>query len=147
MALPIWQALPDWALAIHPGVSQQLAPSQYGPEISKQFPLGRYLEDYEFAAGLGDLDQFNGRFAVTPEFPNGTYAYFVTVDEAGVPAFPYIIGPQYYGTPSGGNARTVPGDAGDLFIAGSLPRAETADAQLGSWLTRNALLNRSESTR
>ena len=37
------------------------------------------------------LDQNNGRFCVTPEYPNGTYAYFSTVDKASFePTFPYI---------------------------------------------------------
>ena len=26
------------------------------------------------------LDENNGRFCVTPEFPNGTYAYFSTIN-------------------------------------------------------------------
>lgn len=39
---------------------------------------GRFAEDFEFVKGLGDLDECNGRFTVTPEFPRGTYAYFIT---------------------------------------------------------------------
>ena len=39
---------------------------------------GAFLRDYEFANGRGTLDECNGRFCVTPEFPNGTYAYFLT---------------------------------------------------------------------
>jgi len=39
---------------------------------------GTFLADYEYAAGSGDLDECNGRQTVTPEFPNGTYAYFLT---------------------------------------------------------------------
>jgi hypothetical protein len=74
-----------------------LSASQYGPNVSTQYPLGYYAEDYEYTAGSGDLDQYNGRFAVTPEYPNGTYAYFVTVNADGSSAYPYIIGPQYYG--------------------------------------------------
>ena len=39
----------------------------------------------------GDLDEFNGKFTVTPEYPNGTYAYFSTVDKDSFePTFPYI---------------------------------------------------------
>src|SRR5262249_51406863 len=69
-------SLPEWALAYHSGVAQQLNTNQYGPDVSDTFPLGRYIEDYEFVQGLGDLDAYNGRFAITPEFPNGTYAYY-----------------------------------------------------------------------
>lgn len=39
---------------------------------------GTFVEDYEYVQGLGDLDECNGRQCVTPEFPNGTYAYFLT---------------------------------------------------------------------
>jgi hypothetical protein len=75
----------------------ELAPEQYGPDVSAADPLGTYAEDYEYVAGSGDLDEFNGRFAVTPEYPAGTYAYFLATDEAGRLAFPYLIGPRYYG--------------------------------------------------
>lgn len=75
----------------------RLSPSQYGPDVSAQYPLGYYIEDYEYVDSLGDLDQYNGRFTVTPEYPNGIYAYFATVDSAGHSAYPYLIGPKYYG--------------------------------------------------
>ncbi len=39
---------------------------------------GAFGQDYEFVEGAGDLDECNGRFCVTPEFPKGTYAYFLT---------------------------------------------------------------------
>ncbi|MCB1616310.1 MAG: YHYH protein, partial [Pseudomonadales bacterium] len=39
---------------------------------------GTFTGDYVFQAGAGDLDECNGRFTVTPEFPLGTYAYFLT---------------------------------------------------------------------
>lgn len=42
------------------------------------------VEKY-FYTGLGDLDENNGRFCVTPEFPNGTYAYFITENEPRIP--------------------------------------------------------------
>jgi hypothetical protein len=60
-------------------------------------PAGTFVEDYEYVFSLGDLDQYNGRFCKTPEFPDGTYCYFVTIDstEAGNPAYPYIIGPSF----------------------------------------------------
>jgi hypothetical protein len=90
-------SLPDWALGHHTGVSAQLTATLSGPAISDTFPIGRYVEDFEYIAGIGNLDQYNGRFTVTPEFPAGTYAYFVTIDENGLPAFPYILGMQYNG--------------------------------------------------
>lgn len=80
-----------------------LAANQYGPAIGGQYPLGAFLEDYEYVAGFGDLDEHNGRYCVTPEYPNGIYAYFVTIDANEVPVFPYVIGTAYYGTVQPGN--------------------------------------------
>ncbi|MCB0738681.1 MAG: YHYH protein [Bacteroidetes bacterium] len=68
-----------------------------GPDVGADFPLGWYREDYEFKDGSGDLDEHNGRFCVTPEYPDGTYAYFCTVDENWNSAYPYAIGSTYYG--------------------------------------------------
>jgi len=57
-------------------------------------PAGTLMEDYEYVEGTGDLDIHNGRFAITPEYQDGTYAYFLTVDENNVDntEFPYIMG-------------------------------------------------------
>ena len=41
-------------------------------------PDGKYTRDYEYVAGSGDLDECNGRFGVTPEYPAGTYYYCIT---------------------------------------------------------------------
>jgi hypothetical protein len=45
---------------------------------STTYPLGTFKQDWEYAAGLGDLDECNGRTGVTPEFPGGTYHYYAT---------------------------------------------------------------------
>ena len=42
------------------------------------YALGTFKEDWVYAAGSGDLDECNGRFGVTPEFPEGIYHYFAT---------------------------------------------------------------------
>ena len=43
------------------------------------------------------LDRYNGRYCVTPEYPEGVYAYFCTIDGvSGAPKFPYFIGPDFY---------------------------------------------------
>lgn len=78
-----------------------------GPPVSSSFPLGIYREDYEYNAAFGDLDEHNGRFCVTPEYPNGTYAYFATVDENWNSAYPYLIGPTYYGVVNGGKVTSI----------------------------------------
>src|SRR5690606_459274 len=46
---------------------------------------GTYDQDYEYVEGLGELDECNGRFGVTPQFPHGTYYYVVTADYPWVP--------------------------------------------------------------
>jgi hypothetical protein len=76
-----------------------------GPSVSSTYPIGAYQEDFEFAPEPGDLDFHNGRFCITPEYPSGTYAYFVTIDSSMTPVYPYVIGQTYYGTivPTDGN--------------------------------------------
>jgi hypothetical protein len=81
-----------------------------GPNVSTSYPLGWYVQDFDHKADHGytqgvdfDLDRYNGRICKTPEFPNGTYAYFIAIEADGTPAYPYIIGRQYYGVKQGGN--------------------------------------------
>jgi hypothetical protein len=72
-----------------------------GPAVSSTYFLGYFREDYEFVThtGMDDyLDEHNGRFCVTPEYPNGTYAYFATVNSDWTSAYPYVVGPTFYGT-------------------------------------------------
>ncbi|MCE3296952.1 MAG: hypothetical protein K0R65_2666 [Crocinitomicaceae bacterium] len=70
-----------------------------GPAVSTTYPLGLFREDYEFISNASQdyLDEHNGRFCVTPEYPNGTYAYFCTVDANWNSAYPYAVGPTFYG--------------------------------------------------
>jgi hypothetical protein len=60
------------------------------------------IDDYVFT-GTGTLDRNNGRFCITPEYPNGIYAYFCTLDNNNVPVFPYVIGDTYEYVPSSEN--------------------------------------------
>jgi len=66
------------------------------------FAFGYFVNDYIFD-NSGDLDIHGGRYCVTPQYPDGTYAYFysVDVDSSGVakPKFPYMIGGQFKDTP------------------------------------------------
>jgi hypothetical protein len=71
-----------------------------GPIISTTYPLGYFREDYEFVSHAGQadyLDSHNGRVCVTPEYPNGIYCYFATVDSEWNSAYPYVVGPTFYG--------------------------------------------------
>jgi hypothetical protein len=69
------------------------------PVVNAQYPLGMFVEDWSYVGG-GDLDTHNGRYCVTPEYPNGTYAYFLAFDAENRPTYPYVIGNTYYGTPA-----------------------------------------------
>ena len=62
-------------------------------------PTGEFIEDYAYNPGSGDLDQFNGRFGVTPEYPAGTYYYVATIDANSEPAYPYTVGGKFIDTP------------------------------------------------
>jgi hypothetical protein len=107
------RSLAKWAAEQH-GTKTALGSDQVGPAVSSRYPLGRYCEDYDYLGDLGeaqgkdfDLDRYNGRYCITPEFPQGTYAYFVALNADGSAAYPYVIGRQYYGTPSGGNVAAI----------------------------------------
>jgi hypothetical protein len=75
------------------------------------------------------LDEHNGRFAITPDYPNGTYAYYVTIDEDANPIYPYSLGATYYGTLPSGNTgpqsghNTVPANA--THFTGNTPSTIT----------------------
>ena len=86
--------------------------STAGPAVSTQYPMGCLLWDWEFVSGLGDLDSANGRWCVTPEYPQGTYAYFMTLDDTLAPAYPYTSAGYYYGVVQSGNTGGGPGNAG-----------------------------------
>ena len=72
--------------------------TQTTPQIGRppytQYPVGTFIQDYEYVPNLGTLDEYNGRFCVTPDFPSGTYAYFLTFEtgDLNTPAYPYIAG-------------------------------------------------------
>ncbi|MBK9732330.1 MAG: YHYH protein [Chitinophagaceae bacterium] len=74
-----------------------------GPAVDATYPLGAFIEDRTFVSGAGDLDIHNGRFCVTPDYPDGIYAYFVTIDANLYPVYPYVLGPTYFGIVQAGN--------------------------------------------
>lgn len=66
--------------------------------ITFEFLAGAFVEDWVYSPGSGTLDQYNGRYCVTPEFPNGTYAYFSTQNTSNQPVYPYFVGRAFYGS-------------------------------------------------
>ena len=53
-------------------------PDANRPATTTTYAMGTFTQDYEYVAGLGDLDECNGRTGVTPEFPKGIYHYYAT---------------------------------------------------------------------
>lgn len=82
-----------------------------GPAVSATYPLGYFREDYEYiptsVATPDYLDEHNGRFCITPEYPTGTYAYFCTVNADWNSAYPYMIGPTFYGVKTAQKVNTI----------------------------------------
>ena len=74
--------------------------NEFRPKIAND-DQGFFVNDYEFTSPPeSDLDIFNGRYCITPEFPQGVYAYFATLEEIDDrPAFPYLIGNFYKSKP------------------------------------------------
>ncbi len=78
------------------------------------YPLGTFREDWEYVEGSGDLDECNGRFGVTPDFPSGIYHYFAT------DSYPFL-------------QRCV---TGDVESAGGPPPGVEPDAQVISLIAQ-----------
>lgn len=127
-----------------------------GPTVSTTYPLGRYIEDWAYLGDLiktgstkyqqgtdFDLNEYNVRYCVTPEFPNGTYAYFLNITAAGTPQFPYMINRWFYGTPRGGMVTSVSESVTNSFLGGAnsplaIPNTPTVNSGTVS-LTWNAV--------
>jgi len=114
--------IPAWSARLHNVASNILS----GPAVSTSYPLGRYMEDNDYLGDRGykqgvdfDLDEYNGRYCVTPEFPNGTYAYFVAILADGTPAYPYNLGLGYYGSPAGGAVTAITESVTTNFLGGT----------------------------
>lgn len=112
---------PAWASRLYTEVGVGFLP---GPDVDATYPLGRYMEDNDYKGDLGltqyngtgtfaenlffDLNEYNTRWCVTPEFPSGTWAYFTCIDAAGTPIYPYNIARAYFGDPTGGAPDGLP---------------------------------------
>lgn len=95
----------------------------FGPSLA-DYPMGSFIEDYQYNHKLGSLDENNGRYCITPDYPNGTYAYFISVSAIEVPEFPYLIGQNYYSLPvesnykSSINQENISKNSKRLFVPG-----------------------------
>lgn len=71
------------------------------------------IADQEYVADLGDLDECNGRFGKTPEFPDGIYHYHSTKHNGagswGFPYFPLCYKGVVASSGTAGTGGTMPG--------------------------------------
>ena len=105
------------------------ATRQLGPSVG-DWPLGSFTNDYTFT-NKGDLDRHNGRFCKTPDYPEGTYAYFSTIDSSSqqdatfdkyfTPVFPYVVGETFKSKP-------------DLFNFNADSNTDKIDLQNGGYV-------------
>jgi hypothetical protein len=92
------------------GYKLDLKPNR--PSVSA-FPVGFFIQDYSHFEVSDEtvLDKNNGRFCVTPEYPNGAYVYFATISNSAAdssgpfagyksPVFPYLIGDNFNSKPN-----------------------------------------------
>ena len=117
--------LPAWALRNNGNIAAT------GPSVSTTYPLARYIEDNAYLGDLVksgvtkyaqgtdfDLNEYNVRYCVTPEFPGGTYAYFMPLDASGAPAFPYHCNRYFFGTPTATTLTSIAETVTDYFLGG-----------------------------
>ncbi|MEI7864326.1 MAG: YHYH protein [Chthoniobacterales bacterium] len=152
--LPKWAAIAE-GVANPTGTNPlTLSNSAWGPSTSyattngppgntttNYYTLGRYVGDFDYLGDLiksgseryqqgvdFDLDQYNGRWCVTPEYPGGIYAYFVTMDTNGTPVFPYMLSKQYFGIKNGEINTNVPSSGVTNYFSGGPNTQEVMQA-------------------
>ncbi|MEM9080164.1 MAG: sulfatase-like hydrolase/transferase [Verrucomicrobiota bacterium] len=129
-------SLPAWAVR-NPHI-QISGSNDYGPPVSNDFPIGHYVEDYAYKGDLTglklyesiaidgtfnpsthfDLNEFNVRFCLTPDYPAGTWAYFTNIESDGTPVYPYNLAAYYFGEPTGSSVNGTPGGTQIIWEGG-----------------------------
>ncbi|MBI3882641.1 MAG: YHYH protein [Verrucomicrobia bacterium] len=138
-------SLPAWTLRNNGNTAAS------GPDVSGTYPLGRYLQDYAYLGDLVnpntstsyvlgadfDLNEFSARYCVTPEFPGGTWAYFLNIDSNGTPAAPWVVGQFFMGNPTGNKFTNITdtivtnfSGGPNLATTGSAPKLASANVTL-----------------
>ena len=116
------KSLPLWAQQAQNKAT--LTSTQWGPNVSTAYELGHFSEDYDYLGDLGysqgadfDLNKYNARYCVTPEYPGGTWAYFVSIKADGTPWYPYNVGRWYMATPPASTGQPpTPGNVSTLTV-------------------------------
>lgn len=139
-------SIPEWVTRNEPGVRTNPlnAATQYGPNVNstaggETFVLGHYIEDHAYKGDLTgltlydeniaatrdfipttdfDLNEYNVRWAVTPEFPEGTWAYYICIDGNGLSTFPFTMSRYHFGVVSGTDDTNLPANREIIFEGG-----------------------------
>jgi hypothetical protein len=121
--IPAWYARFRQA---HFGGSYSTAASTARSATNSTYPLGVFAEDFSYLGDVGyaqgndfDLDEYSGRWCYTPEFPGGTYAYFVTLDSSNNAAYPYVLAYEFYGSATGGSVSSISETVTTNFVGGA----------------------------
>ena len=110
-------SLPKWAQLAQSKTN--LTAAQNGPAVNATYALGHFWEDYDYLGDHGstqgvtngdgafyDLNLYNTRWCVTPDYTNGTWAYFIPITTNGTSWFPYNVGRWYLDAPTAGTSTT-----------------------------------------
>ncbi len=103
------------------GSSYSTTASTARPAVDSTYPLGTFAEDWSYLGDLTnpstgqpykqgsdfDLDEYNCRWCYTPEYPAGTYAYFVANNANGNGTYPYVFGYEFVGNATGGTVTSI----------------------------------------
>lgn len=138
-------SIPAWITRNEPGVrSNPLIATQYGPDVDstaggETFILSHYIEDQAYKGDLVglahydenladtrtfnsstdfDLNEYNVRWCETPEFPEGTWAYFTCIDAAGLSEFPFTMSRYHFGVVSGADEVNLPANREIIYEGG-----------------------------
>ena len=121
------------------GYVEESASKENRPPLTV-FGPGFFVEDFTYKEKTDEtvLDANNGRFCITPQYPNGVYAYFATISNSGaeqggqfnsfkLPIFPYLLGDNYQSTPDEFNFTQYSNQDDYLLTKGKLRKDMTLD--------------------
>jgi hypothetical protein len=122
--------------------SYVLKSSRTNGPVGAPYPMGTFVDDYEWRpsvlVGKTKLDKNNGRFCITPEYPTGVYAYFITINSDNTPVYPYILGENFISLPVQSNYKekitqdNLPQNVRRLFVPGTLKNGDNEIAIIDS---------------
>ena len=95
---PLKKMRSGYELLNYPNMELERSSNRGDGGLRTDYARGEFEQDYVWRARNADLDQNNGRYCITPDYPQGVYAYFLTA-KANQPSkgFPYFIGTKFAG--------------------------------------------------